>query len=96
MGVEVEEKEDGVVISIDGYEVNVTVRSPGLTVEEVKSALGEYEDVLSISEEDEGIVVQPVSYLGKEKFATIASEVRELGGEYVSAGKESRFIIKKK
>jgi len=39
--------------------------------------------------------VEPKHYLGKQLFAKIATVVRELGGEYVSAGRDSHFRFKK-
>ncbi|KON31883.1 hypothetical protein AC477_03685 [miscellaneous Crenarchaeota group-1 archaeon SG8-32-1] len=41
------------------------------------------------------IVVKPKRFLGSDNFAKIASVVRELGGEYISAGKNSHFKIPK-
>jgi len=41
------------------------------------------------------IKVKPRQFLGSDNFAKIASIVRELDGEYISAGKESHFRIRK-
>ena len=41
------------------------------------------------------VIVKPKRFLGSDNFAKIASVVRELGGEYVSAGKNSHFEIPK-
>ncbi len=51
------------------------------------------EDMLLFEEEKEHIVIKPRQYLGSENFAKIASIVRDEGGEYVSAGKESHFRL---
>jgi hypothetical protein len=51
------------------------------------------EDMLLFEEKEEYIVIKPRQYLGSENFAKIASIVREQGGEYISAGKESHFRI---
>jgi len=51
------------------------------------------EDMLLFEEEEEYIVIRPRQYLGSENFAKIASIVREQGGEYISAGKESHFRV---
>ena len=47
--------------------------------------------------EDKGdwIRVAPKQFLGSENFAKIASAIRGMGGEYVSAGKDSHFKIRK-
>lgn len=50
-------------------------------------------ELLDFSEKGGKIIVKPRSYLGSENFAKIAAKVREEGGEYVSAGKESHFQI---
>jgi len=45
---------------------------------------------------EEGYVrVEPKHYLGKMLFAQIATVARELGGEYVSAGRDSHFRFKR-
>jgi len=38
---------------------------------------------------------EPKHYLGKTLFANIAQTVRDLGGEYVSAGRDSHFRFKR-
>ncbi len=51
------------------------------------------EEMLTFEESGEYIVVKPRQYLGSENFAKIASIIREAGGEYISAGKQSHFRI---
>ena len=41
------------------------------------------------------IIVKPRRFLGSDNFAKIASIIRDLGGEYVSAGRNSHFKISK-
>ena len=53
------------------------------------------EEMLSFEESGEYVVVKPRQYLGSGNFAKVAAVVREAGGEYVSAGKESHFRIRK-
>lgn len=53
------------------------------------------EEMLEFEEKEEFIVIRPRRYLGSENFAKIASIVRDAGGEYISAGKESHFRIPK-
>ena len=53
------------------------------------------EEILEFEEKEEFIVIRPRRYLGAENFAKIASIVRDAGGEYISAGKESHFRIPK-
>ena len=95
MEIRVAPKEDGAVVIVDGYEIEITVRPKvKATVEAVRRELEEHLDVLEIASTDEGIVVNLKGFLGKERFADIAAKMRSLGGEYISAGKESRFVIR--
>lgn len=54
------------------------------------------EGLLNFEEGDEFIAIKPRQFLGSENFAKIASIVRGLGGDYVSAGRESHFRVPKK
>lgn len=54
------------------------------------------EALLSFEEKGDYIMVKPRQFLGSENFAKIASAVRGLGGEYISAGKDSHFRVPKK
>ena len=56
----------------------------------------ELESLLSIEERNEYIIIKPRQFLGSENFAKIASAVRGMGGEYISAGKESHFRVLKR
>ena len=98
--VKVTPKDNGAVISVEGYDIVVTVTpteeaAPRITVASVEARLGGHLQEVEVSVEKEGIVVKPKGFLGREKFAAIAAVIEELGGRYVSAGKESRFLIPK-
>jgi hypothetical protein len=54
------------------------------------------ESLLSFEEKSDYIMVKPRLFLGSENFAKIASAVRGMGGEYISAGKDSHFRVPKK
>jgi len=63
-------------------------------IEEVKVLFpGNLEGMLTFEEVKDFIVIKPRQFLGSENFAKIAAIVRDAGGEYVSAGKESHFRI---
>ena len=67
------------------------------TVEDIKMMFPEdLEDMLGFEEEKDYIMVKPRQFLGSENFAKIASIVREVGGEYISAGKASHFRVPRK
>jgi hypothetical protein len=53
------------------------------------------ENLLYFEAKDEFVIIKPRQYLGSENFAKIASIIREAGGEYISAGKDSHFRIPK-
>ncbi|MCW4054274.1 MAG: hypothetical protein NWE84_05065 [Candidatus Bathyarchaeota archaeon] len=66
-------------------------------VDDVRLAFPEeLETLLNFQEKDDYIIVKPRQFLGSENFAKIASTVRGLGGEYISAGKDSHFRVPKK
>jgi hypothetical protein len=66
-------------------------------VDDVRLAFPEdLEALLSFQEKKDYIMVKPKQFLGSENFAKIASTVRGLGGEYISAGKDSHFRVPKK
>jgi hypothetical protein len=106
--IKVTPKEDGAVITVDGFDIVITIKpseeipielpvliKPSLTVELVKKDLDLYLEDIDITEDDENIVVMPKRYLGRDKFAPLAEIIRLLGGNYVSAGRESKFLIPK-
>jgi hypothetical protein len=54
------------------------------------------ETLLSFTEKGDYVILKPLQFLGSENFAKVGSIVRGLGGEYVSAGKDSHFRVRKK
>ena len=56
----------------------------------------ELETRLSFEDKGDFIIIKPKQFLGSENFAKIASGVRGMGGEYISAGKDSHFRVPKK
>lgn len=54
------------------------------------------ESLLSFEERGDYIIIKPRQFLGSENFAKIASTVRGIGGEYISAGRDSHFRVYKK
>jgi hypothetical protein len=53
------------------------------------------EEMLTFEDAGDYIMIKPRQYLGSENFAKIAAIVRDNGGEYISAGKESHFRVPK-
>ncbi len=54
------------------------------------------ENLLNFEEKEDYIIIKPRQFLGSENFAKIASVVRGIGGEYISAGKASHFRVPRK
>jgi hypothetical protein len=77
--------------------VSHEVHEKKTAVDDVRLAFPEdLEALLSFQEKSDYIMVKPRQFLGSENFAKIASAVRGLGGEYISAGKDSHFRVPKK
>ena len=65
-------------------------------INDVKQAFSPELVAMLFFEEHEGfVIVKPRRFLGSDNFAKIASLVRDLGGEYISAGKNSHFKVPK-
>jgi hypothetical protein len=66
-------------------------------VEDIKTMFPEdLENLLDFEEKEDYVIIRPRQFLGSENFAKIASAVRGMGGEYISAGKASHFRVPKK
>lgn len=67
------------------------------STEDIKMMFPEdLEELLNFEEKEDYIIVKPRQFLGSENFAKIASVVRGMGGEYISAGKASHFRVPRK
>ena len=76
-----------------GHEGNERQKS----VEDIRMSFPQdLENLLNIEERNDYIIIKPRQFLGSENFAKIASAVRGMGGEYISAGKDSHFRVPKK
>ena len=51
--------------------------------------------LLDFFEKGDYVIAKPKHYLAGEDFRAIASVTEELGGDYISAGKESHFRVPK-
>jgi hypothetical protein len=67
------------------------------SVDDVKQVFSsELAGMLMFEESGTFIIVKPRRFLGSDNFAKIASIVRSLGGEYISAGRNSHFEVPKR
>jgi len=55
----------------------------------------ELANLLTTTEENNYYILKPKKFLEPDNFAKVAEIVKTLGGEYISAGKNSHFRIKK-
>jgi len=66
------------------------------SINDIKQAFSsELAGMLIFEENGTFIIVKPRRFLGSDNFAKIASIVRNLGGEYISAGRNSHFKVPK-
>ena len=67
------------------------------SLEDVRSSFPmDLADLLTFEDRPDYIVIKPRQFLGSENFAKVASKARDLGGEYISAGRDSHFRVYKK
>ncbi len=89
----------GAVLTVDVSVVlvgakNKTVRKG--SIDDIKTLFPkDLEEMLTFEDSQGYIIVKPRQYLGSDNFSKIASIIREAGGEYISAGKQSHFRIPK-
>lgn len=84
----------GLSMTLDPKKVSANKNKSVIGVQ--KNFPKELERLLEFREESSYIIIKPKQFLGSENFAKIASITRELGGEYISAGRDSHFRIFKK
>ncbi len=67
------------------------------TIEDIRLIFPENLDsMLAFEDKGDYVMIKPKQFLGSENFAKIASTVRGIGGEYISAGRDSHFRVYKK
>jgi len=65
-----------------------------VTINDISLALNEWADCIDIVEQDNAIVITPKGYLGKDVWAEINNSLKPFNAEWISAKKESRWMIK--
>lgn len=65
-----------------------------MSVEDLRTALADYEDWLKFTEEGDYIVITPKSY-NNSKWQKVNPQIKELGGEWKSLGKMSHWKVPK-
>jgi dsDNA-specific endonuclease/ATPase MutS2 len=77
--------------------VSQEVHEKQKSIEDIRMVFPEdLEALLNFEEKGDYIIVKPKQFLGSENFAKIASAVRGMGGEYISAGRDSHFRVPKR
>lgn len=72
----------------------VKSEQPG-RLKEITNALGSLTQHVVIEDSIDSYIVSPKQFLGSNIFARISRAIEELGGKYLSDGKNSRWIIPK-
>ena len=75
--------------------INRYLETYALRIEDVEAKFPkELAGLVTFTATKDHIIVKPRGYLGTDTFSKIASIIKDqLGGEYISAGKESHFRI---
>ncbi len=69
----------------------------GQNIEDIRMMFPqELDTMLAFEDKGDYIMIKPKQFLGSENFAKIASTIRGIGGEYISAGRDSHFRVYKK
>lgn len=80
-----------------GVRLQVTMQQPTKEPYSIEKARALFPkdlgDMLTFEEDKDSIVIKPNGYLGSDNFSRIVHIIRGVGGEYISAGKESHFKI---
>ena len=63
-------------------------------IDKVKDTINDWMEDVDITEENDTVVVMPKGFLGKDVWYEINDALKSLDAEWVSAEKESRWIIK--
>jgi isocitrate/isopropylmalate dehydrogenase len=70
--------------------------SPIKSIDELKAKIpSDMRELLSFEETEQFYIIKPRQYLGTENFARILDSVRQVGGQYISKGKDSHFKVPK-
>jgi hypothetical protein len=64
------------------------------SIEDVKDALKELIEQVNLTESDDSILVTPKGYLGKDLWYQINDALKPFDTQWVSAGKQSKWVIK--
>lgn len=62
-------------------------------IDEVKDTVDDWIEDVDITEKNGSVIVTPKGFLGKDIWYEINEALRPLDAEWVSAGKESRWVI---
>lgn len=63
-------------------------------IDRVKDIIEDWIEDVDITEENGSVIVTPKSFLGKDVWYEINDALSSLDAEYLSAGKESRWIVR--
>lgn len=64
--------------------------------EKIVGALGILNELVDVTKSGGTFIIKPKGFLGKDKFAEIARVLREFDASYVSAGRDSHWVVEAK
>jgi hypothetical protein len=77
-----------------GKRIGLTKLETKRTAEQVKVAISNWSEDLDVVKEEDFIAVIPKNYLGTEVWQEINNALKPFNPEWISAKKESRWVIK--
>lgn len=83
-----------ITLQVTKTESKKTKRVP--LIEMVQSTTKKWSNDVDVIEEEKGVVVIPKGYLGKDVWFQINESLKPFDPEWVSAGKESRWVIRER
>jgi len=63
-------------------------------IDQIKGALGERMENVDVAEKNGTVTVTPKGFLGRDLWQRINDALKEFEPEWVSAGKESKWVVK--
>ncbi len=76
------------------FQLHQEEKAPHKDIQKVKASFPDkWVNLLDFLKEDNDIIVKTREFLGDDEFRELRSIIVSFGGKYVSAGKDSHFII---
>jgi len=81
-------------LTLGGAEEQEHPPQPQVNREQLAEQLSKYANDITVSRQPDGAkVVKPTHFLGDQRFKEISAIIKQLGGTYKSAGKDSCWVV---